>query len=76
MQTKNRELSTREKEIYELKKEGYSERQIAIKLRLSRGTVHEYVERIRKKIALIMIWGYCDIKKWLTTTIKIDENMI
>lgn len=55
MQTKNRELSTREKEIYELKKEGYSERQIAIKLRLSRGTVHEYVERIRKKIALIMI---------------------
>ena len=66
MQTKNRalidSLSERENQILELRKTGYSGTEISIKLGIARGTVHTYIERIRKKL--------------LTTMEKIDENMI
>ena len=44
-------LSPREKEIFLLKDKGMSERQIASKLGIKRGTVRIYFSRIEKKWA-------------------------
>ena len=53
-------LSPREKEIFLLKKEKYTNRQIANKLGIHRGTVTVYVARIEKK--------------WLTANGQINEK--
>ena len=55
-------LSPRQKEIFLLKKENYSNGEIANKLGLSRSTVHSHIERIRKKL--------------LSTMDKIDKSMV
>jgi DNA-binding NarL/FixJ family response regulator len=56
------QLSSREWQVVELLTTGMSNRNIAIELHLSEGTIKEYINRIFKKLALpnrtaLAVWG-------------------